>query len=117
MNVNYSITEHDSVQVLFTNTLLDEWQNRQILQDLRQKIDNGAKQFVVDLAAQKLMNSIGLNFLLTLFSCTKKTGGALILANPSKKVRQVLEMTKLSNVFKTETSVETAVNQLNAQLV
>lgn len=115
MNVTYSITEHNAVQVLSINSLLDEWQNRQILKELQHKIDQGAHEFVIDLAPLSLVNSIGLNFLLSLFSKTKKKGGALILANVSKRIQRILEITKLSTVFTISSSVENAVDRLSLE--
>ena len=104
------------MQVLSINSLRDEWQNRQILKELQRKIDTGANRFVVDLSQLNLVNSIGLNFLLTLFSKTKKKGGAVILANVSNRIQQILEITKLSTVFSIKTSVDTAVDSLSPQL-
>lgn len=109
MNVMYSLTEHNSVQILSINSLRDEWQNRQILKAVQPTIDRGASAFVVDLSKLNLVNSVGLNFLLSLFSKTKQQGGEIILTNVSRKIKQVLEMTKLSNVFRVSPSVETAV--------
>jgi len=113
MNVNYSITQHNAVQVLSINSLLDEWQNRQILKELQYKIDQGDNEFVVDLAPLNLVNSIGLNFLLALSSKTKKRGGALVLANVSKRVQRILDITKLSSVFTVCPTVEKAINNLS----
>jgi len=115
MNVNYSITEHNAVQVLSINSLRDEWQNRQILQELQYKIDRGDNDFVVDLTRLSLVNSVGLNFLLSLASKTKKKGGALILANVSKRVQRILEVTKLTTVFTISRSVENAVDRLSLE--
>ncbi len=117
MNMMYSLTEHNSVQILSLNSLRDEWQNRQILKELQPKIDSGASTFVVDLAKLNLMNSSGLNFLLSLFSKTKKQGGEIILANASRRVTQILEMTKLSSVFTLRPSVENAVDCFAMELV
>ncbi len=115
MNVNYSITEHNTVQVLSINSLRDEWQNRQILKDLQQKIDKGNNDFVVDLTRLSLVNSVGLNFLLSLSAKTKKKGGALILANVPKRVQRILEVTKLTTIFTISHSVESAVDSLSLE--
>ena len=116
MNVNYSITKHNAVQVLSINSLLDEWQNRQILKELQQKIDTGLNEFVVDLAALNLVNSIGINFLLSLLAKVKKKGGVLILANVSSRIQRILEITKLAAVFEISASVENAVDDLSLQM-
>ena len=117
MNVTYTITEYNTVQILSINSLLDEWQNRQILNELQRKIDKGANQFVIDLAQLNLMNSIGLNFLLSLFSKTRKTGGALILANVSQRIQRILDITRLSNVFNIQPTIKHAVDSLSMDLI
>lgn len=113
MNVTYSITEHNAVQVLSISSLLDEWQNRQVLKELQQLIDTGANNFVVDLSLLKIINSSGLNFLLSLLS---KVNGNLTLANASKRIQHLLDITKLSTVFTITPSVEEAVECSNLEL-
>lgn len=113
MNVTYSITEHNDVQVLSINSLLDEWQNRQILNELQPLINKGTTHFVVDLSLLKIINTTGLNFLLSLFS---KSNGNLTLASASERIQHVLNITKLTTVFKLTTSVKEAINSNNLVL-
>jgi anti-anti-sigma factor len=104
------------VQILSINTLLDEWQNRQILRELQQKIDRGANQIVVDLGSLSFVNSAGINFLLSLFSKTQKEDGQIILANASMRIQKIMEITKLSSVFTIKNSIDAAVNSLTLNM-
>ena len=116
MKVAYSLTEQKSVQILSINSLLDEWQNRQILQELNQKIDRGGNQLVIDLTQLNLMTCSGINFLLSLFSKTQENNGALILANAPRSVQKILDITKLSTIFAIKPSVDQAVNCLTQKV-
>ncbi len=110
MDAIYSISQQKAVQVLSINSLLDEWQNRRILRELQGRITTNTNHFVIDLAQLSFINSSGLNFLLMLYAKTRKSGGSIILANASKRIRHVLDITKLSTVFPIKTSVASAVN-------
>ena len=110
MNAIYSISQQKAIQILSINNLSDEWQNRQILRELQGRINVNAKHFVVDLAQLPFINSCGLNFLLMLYSKTQKSGGSIILANASKRIQHILDITKLSTVFTIKKSIADAVN-------
>lgn len=109
MKVNFTISERESLQVLSVNSLLDDFQNRQILKILRKKISTGNNVLVVDLSELSYINSVGLNFLLMLYKRVKRAGGQILLAQASAKVQQLLDITKLSTVFTITPNVETAV--------
>ncbi|MCB0832590.1 MAG: STAS domain-containing protein [Bacteroidetes bacterium] len=80
------------------------------LNDLvHQKIKEGKNQFVVDLQHVDLINSSGLGILISNLTNVKNNGGDLRLANASSKIKQILQITKLSTVFKQYDSVEDAV--------
>ncbi len=112
MNPNYSITRTANVQVLEVRNLLNEHANKEILQAVQSIIDEGCSDFVVDLKQIQFMNSVGLNFLITLRARSNDKGGQVAVANASKKVVQLLEMTKLRPIFQVNNSVEEAVASL-----
>lgn len=85
MNPNYSITRTANVQVLEVRNLLNEHANKEILQAVQSIIDEGCSDFVVDLKQIQFMNSVGLNFLITLRARSNDKGGQVAVANASKK--------------------------------
>ena len=115
MNPNYSITKAENVQILEVRNLLNEYDNKEILQAVQTKIDEGFSNFVVDLKQIQFMNSVGLNFLITLKARSNDSGGRVAVANASGKVVQLLEMTKLRPIFQVNNSVEEAVAFLLTQ--
>ena len=109
MNPNYNITKQDSVQVLEVKNLLNEFANKEILQAVQSKIDEGFSNFVVDLKQIPFMNSVGLNFLIMLKARSNDKGGQVAVVNASVKVMELLEMTKLRPIFQVNNSIEEAV--------
>ncbi|MFT4524032.1 MAG: anti-sigma B factor antagonist [Bacteroidia bacterium] len=65
---------------------------------------------VMELSDLEYMNSSGLNILLGLFTATRNAGGDMHLCNVSKKVEDLLVMTKLNSVFKIYKSMDEAVS-------
>lgn len=111
--MNYSISQQDAVQIVSVQDLLSEFDNKQILSDIELRLDQGLDKLVVDLSRLDFMNSVGLNFLIALMSRSRKTGISLAVANPSKQVLQLLEMTKLKSFFTLKASVEDALKALS----
>ena len=105
--------EHSSIQVLEIQNLLNEFENRAILQDIEQKISEGFHNFVLDLAELKFLNSIGINFLLNALRKSQQSGGTLALANISNQVEKLLEITKLRPYFTVQPNVNDAIKSIN----
>jgi anti-anti-sigma factor len=112
MHPNFSIIQKDSVQILEISNLLSEYANKEILLAAQSKIDEGFYKFVVDLKAIDFMNSVGLNFLITLRARSDEMGGQMAIANAPSKVLQLLKMTKLLPMFQVKSSVEEALEFL-----
>ena len=112
MHPNFSIIQKDRVQILEISNLLSEYANKEILLAAQSKIDEGFSKFVVDLKAIDFMNSVGLNFLITLRARSDEMGGQMAIANAPSKVLQLLKMTKLLPMFQVTSSVEEALEFL-----
>ncbi len=67
------------------------------------------KHIVVDLKDVSFINSSGLSILIGGLTTMRKAGGDLKLANASKKIESVLEVTKLLKVFELHKTVADAV--------
>ena len=76
---------------------------------LHQLITDDKKKVVIDLKTVSFINSSGLGMLIGGLTTLRHSGGELKLANASKKVENLLEMTKLLNVFDVHSSVTDAV--------
>ena len=72
-------------------------------------IDQGKKNFVVDLGNVDWMNSPGLGVLITAYTSVRNAGGDLVIARPTKKVKSLIVITQLERVFKNFDEVDDAV--------
>ena len=106
--MTYTIREQNAIQVVEVKDLLDETFNRQILNQVQQKIQSGFNKFIVDLSCLDFMNSVGLNFLISVLTKSKESGGDLAVVNPNDQVIKLLEITKLRKLFQLSPSVEEA---------
>ena len=67
--MTYTINQHQTIQVVKIKNLLNEMSNKEILNDVQSYIEKGFKKFVIDLSDLSFMNSVGLNFLLSMMNC------------------------------------------------
>ncbi|MEL6926653.1 MAG: STAS domain-containing protein [Bacteroidota bacterium] len=112
--MTYSFAQHnDTTQVLSVQNLLNEYDNKQLLQEVYGFLDRGFHNFVVDLSNAEFMNSVGLNFLISIMTRSQEVGGNLALANAPDQVVNLLEVTKLKPLIKLSPSVVAAVDALN----
>ena len=77
-------------------------------------LDQGKKNFVVDLGNVDWMNSPGLGVLITAFTSVKNAGGELVIARPTKKVKSLFVITQLENIFTTFDDMDEALNGFSA---
>jgi anti-sigma B factor antagonist len=81
-----------------------------ILNDqLHALIDSKKKKVIVDLDEVKFINSSGLGMLIGGLTTLRNSGGELKLARASKKIEDLLKMTKLTSVFDIHKTVNEAV--------
>ena len=76
---------------------------------LHKLIDDNKKKVVVDLKDVKFINSSGLGMLIGGLTTLRNSGGELKLACASKKIEDLLKMTKLTTVFDIHKAVNEAV--------
>lgn len=106
--MNYTISEQNNVQILQVTELFNEHDNKTIVKAIDTCIAEGHYNFIVDLANLNFMNSVGINFLIGMMKRTAQYNGKLALANPSKQVVSLLEITKLKPLFIIKPSIETS---------
>ena len=77
-------------------------------------LDQGKKNFVVDLGNVDWMNSPGLGVLITAYTSVKNAGGNLVLARPTKKVKSLFVITQMEQIFQSFDEIEAAVNSFTS---
>jgi len=78
-------------------------------EQLHKLIDENKKKVIVDLEEVKFINSSGLGMLIGGLTTLRNSGGELKLARASKKIEELLKMTKLSTVFDVHKTVNDAI--------
>lgn len=77
-------------------------------------VDKGQTNIILNLAGIKLLNSLGINTLIKIFTRCRNHNGDLYIVNISDKINQVLLLTKLNTVLNIAPSVEKAVASFNS---
>ncbi len=80
---------------------------------LHELIAKNRKNVIVDLKGVNFINSSGLGMLISGLTTLRNSGGSLKLARASKKIENLLEMTKLHKIFENYKSVNDAVSSFS----
>ena len=113
MVLDYNITEEYNIQVLILKgELIDKNQAIDLIKNVDELLQLGKNKLVIDLSDLKYMNSSGLNVLIQLLTKTRTSGGESVIFNVSKKVNDLLIITKLNTLFKVADTKEDAMKLL-----
>jgi len=86
-----------------------------ILKDVvRELLSKGQTKILLNLADVKYIDSSGIGELVSAFTTVRKQGGDLKLLNLTKKVHDVLQITKLYTVFDVKDDEAGAIKSFNA---
>jgi anti-sigma B factor antagonist len=96
--LNINVSERDHVTLLEVTGRIDSMNANQLGDALNQTIDSGKAQIVLDLSNVDYMSSAGLREIVSALKKVRGTGD-LRLAQPSPRVREVLEMAGLDTIF------------------
>lgn len=114
MMFEYKISEEQSCEVItLSGELIDKTQAADMIAAIDALLEAGKTKFVADLGDLKYMNSSGLNILIQLLTKTRGRGGETVICNVSKKVNELLLITKLNTLFKVVDSKDAALQKLN----
>ncbi len=109
MIFEYTITEEKEIQVLFlSGELIDKNQALELIKKVDELLEFGKNKLIIDLTNLKYMNSSGLNVLIQLLTKARTRGGESVICNVSKKVNELLVITKLNTLFKVAETEEEA---------
>ncbi len=114
MSFSYTIrTENNIVVATLSGEIIDRSQAQNLFDEIEKKVHDGQVRFVFDLSEVKYLNSTGLNILINVLTKARKNGGELVIAGISKKVNELLLITKLNTVFIVTNTVDEALERLN----
>jgi anti-sigma B factor antagonist len=81
----------------------------QLREAVRRMLDEGKKKLLLNLGDVSYVDSSGIGELVSSYTTTGSNGGQLKLLNQTKKIHDLLTITKLVTVFETHDNEETAV--------
>jgi anti-sigma B factor antagonist len=81
----------------------------QLREAVKKLIEGGNKKILLNLGDVSYVDSSGIGELVSSFTTTSNAGGHLKLLNLTKKIQDLLAITKLLTVFETFTSEEEAI--------
>jgi anti-sigma B factor antagonist len=79
---------------------------------IREMVDSGRSRVVLDLGAVDYMDSLGLEALITASTAIEEQGGRLALAGMKPRLKHLIEITRLGEIFETHENRTSAVDSL-----
>lgn len=98
--LEFETTQLEDVSLVEVKGRVDSANATQLGDFLTTEIDEGKTRLVLDLSLLIYMSSAGLRELVNAYRKLERIGGDLLLANPSPRVRDVLELSGLNTVLK-----------------
>lgn len=112
--MNLSIKKQEDVLVLeIEGELMGGAESEKFKNILYDAIQDDITNIVVDMEKASWMNSSGLGMLITGLTTVRSSGGDMLLASVSERIRRPLEITKLDSVFQICKNVDEAIASFN----
>ncbi len=100
MTMKSSTRQVDGVTIIDLSGRITLGEGSSVLRDLvRQTVAKGNKQILLNLGDVTYIDSSGIGELVSAFTSVRNAGGELKLLNLTKKVHDLLQITKLYTVF------------------
>ncbi len=93
------VAHNNCNEILLEGTGLTEVDFQELLDLVDHKMKKDEPNLILNLAQIKLLNSLGINTLIKIFTKCRNNGGDLYIVNISEKINQVLLLTKLNTVL------------------
>jgi anti-sigma B factor antagonist len=97
--MNLETRELKHVSIVKVSGRVDSSTAPELEKSLQDLLDSERNRIVLDLQETDYMSSAGLRVLVAVHKATKKNGGGLCLAQPSARVKEVLDLAGLTPVF------------------
>lgn len=105
------VKEEDDVAILQANGRITLGEGTVVFRDtVRQLLRKGFRKLILDMTDVTYVDSSAMpGELVSAFTSTRNLGGDLLLVNPTKKVRDLMQITKLYTVFRIFPDVNSAI--------
>ncbi len=114
MSMKVSTRQVDGVVVMDLSGRITLGEGSVVLRDaVRELLSKGNKKILANLADVNYIDSSGIGELVSAFTTVKNQGGELKLLNLTKKVHDLLQITKLYTVFDVKDNEANAIKSFN----
>lgn len=105
-----SVRKTDSVAILDVSGKLMGGPDADVFKEaIRNLLDEGYKNVVINMSQVPFINSTGLGILISAYTTLRKEDGILKLTNVTERIDSLLMITKLGTIFETYSSEDKAV--------
>jgi anti-sigma B factor antagonist len=109
MGFNFEIDQLSQVNIIFfQGSLMEKYEAKELLIEVEECISENEVDFILDFENFNYLSSSGLAVLLGILTRSRSAGGDVILVNVNEKLKKLLVITRLDNVFTTAESHENA---------
>jgi len=117
MEFSFNITESNKLAVIaLKGRLIEADAPQKINQKVAELIEKGANNIVLNLSDLEYMNSSGINMFVSILTKARNAGGDAIICCVSKKIEQLLLITKLNSVFTITANEKEAISKLSENI-
>ena len=115
MSMKFKSRQVDGVTILDLSGRITLGEGSVVLRDaVQDALSKGSKQILLNLGNVDYIDSSGIGELVSAFTSVKNSGGALKLLNLTKKVHDLLQITKLYTVFDVYDDEASAISSFKA---
>ena len=114
MEADFSLTSEvkDGCLVIITKGYVNNQGGEQIADEFAKHFEKGTKKVVINLAKSKVVNSIGISFLIEIIEKLNEVGGKLYFTNLDSSIEKTLTIMGLFNYAEKAATVDDAINTL-----
>jgi anti-anti-sigma factor len=106
------IEEKDNCVVIKTNGYINNIGGQKIVDEFNKHYDNGVNHFVLNLAESKIVNSIGISYLIEIIEKLNGSKGKLIFTNLDSTIEKTFTIMGLFQFADKAEDVETAFSKI-----
>jgi anti-sigma B factor antagonist len=113
MPLEFGIDELDGFPViLLEGSLLERHEADDLLEEVKELIEEGSTRIILELSKLNYLNSSGLNVLLNILTKVRNANGEAVICGVNERLRTLLVITKLDAVFQIAKTCEEASQRL-----
>lgn len=113
MPLEFGIDELDGFPVvMLEGSLLERHEADDLLEEVKELIEEGSTRIIIELSKLNYLNSSGLNVLLNILTKVRNASGEAVICGVNERLRTLLVITKLDAVFQIAKTCEEASQRL-----